>query len=132
MNEWKERVRAELVTQSSEVRGRLLEKAKDLIQITDDGDVDFRCDIVRLRQTDKILLYMIGKWFSKEIEMAPSDAVSYAQLTNRLGIPVGTVKSSLFALSRKGSVEKAGEAAYRVRYTKMESIIDCISRRLRA
>lgn len=74
--------------------GNSLEKnfdlAKQLIRITKDGKVDILFKD-RIKGTECILLYLIGKLYAKEADLIPSDDAGNQELMDELGVPKGSL-----------------------------------------
>ena len=64
--------------------------AKQFIRITKEGRVDVLVK-EKLIGTDKILLYFIGKLYSKEAGLSPTDYVTNKELSEELGININSV-----------------------------------------
>jgi hypothetical protein len=74
--------------------GSSLEKnfdlAKQLIRITKDGKIDVLSKD-KIKGTDCILLYLIGKLYAKEAELTNTDDAGNKELMDELGVPKGSL-----------------------------------------
>lgn len=59
-------IRDALVKEKDEVLKENLERAKNLLFLTEDGGVKFRVDVDDLTSQQQALLYAVGSWFSAE------------------------------------------------------------------
>jgi hypothetical protein len=120
-----------MVRTRSSVRETLLEKAKKLIQFSEDGQTEFLFDLDRLTQAEKIEIYLTSRWFAHEGGLAGSDAASHSELVDALGIPLGSVQGRTSDLASSGALEKVGDATYRIRYTKIGGVLDRVLEKLK-
>ena len=85
--------------------------AKQLLRITKNGKVDV---IVKDKLTGKenILLYLIGKLYAKEAELATTDDVGNQELMNELGIPKGSLLPWLKDLREENKINQIPRGKY--------------------
>jgi hypothetical protein len=93
-------IRDELTIDVESELSKYKEKVKHFLRLTPSGEVM----IVRgdLTAKQKILLYSIGKVYSKIAQFCSEASVSNKELSEALNLPEGTVKTSLFALRKEG------------------------------
>src|SRR5438093_13407468 len=86
----KKRILEEMSVQHSAILGENFELAKQYVRVREDGYVEV---LVRDRLTGKeqILLYLVGKLYAKEAELATDEMVGTAELMDQLGIPEGSL-----------------------------------------
>ena len=82
---FKEKIKEEMVVDYANALEKNYDIAKNLLRLTSAGKVDIK-DKERLDEKDKILLYMIGKLYAKEAELAESEYVSNKEFANELGM----------------------------------------------
>jgi predicted transcriptional regulator len=99
-----------------DIEGELLkhkEKVKNLVQLTKTGDVILKKTDLTAKQ--KILVYLIGKMYSKVAEYNKDETATNKELIEMLSLPEGTVKNSLFELRNEGLVSSLEEGVHRIK-----------------
>ena len=93
----KKKILREMTIDYSKVLEKNFELAKQFIRLTKDGDVEI---LVKDRLTGKenILLYCIGKLYSKEVGFSSSDEVDNQELLDNFCMPIGSLLPWLKAL----------------------------------
>jgi hypothetical protein len=76
------------------------EQVRDLIQLTPNGDIILKQTDLTAKQ--KIVIYLIGKVYSKAAEYSKTETATNKEFTETLGLPEGTVKFTLFDLRKEG------------------------------
>ena len=130
MTDIKRKIREAMVVRREEVNERLLEKIKGYVSFSEGGETHFEKDLAPLNQRERFLFYLIAKWFSHQGELISSDAASYDELVDFFQVSRGTVQGRLSELSRQGIVEKVSSGSYRIKYVKIENILNSIIRKL--
>jgi len=87
--------------------------AKKFIRLTKEGSVRILPG-VKLTGQDRILLYLIGKWYAKEAGFTTSEEVGNSELMRELKMARGTLLPSLKRLREKGLLQdiKRGRLTY--------------------
>lgn len=95
--------------------GSALEKnfdlAKQLIRITKDGKIDVLFKD-KLTGTENISLYLIGKLYSKEAELTPTDDAGNKELMDELGVPKGSLLPWLKELRDENKIKTNTKGKY--------------------
>lgn len=78
--------------------------AKELFRITSTGTIDV-LNKDRLKGTDKIRVYLIGKRYAKEAGLAQTEFVSNKELCTELGIKMGSLLPWLKTLRDDGNLD---------------------------
>jgi predicted transcriptional regulator len=91
------------------------EKVKNLVQLTKTGDVILKQTDLTAKQ--KILVYLIGKTYSKVADYTKDETVTNKELIETLSLPEGTVKNALFDLRNEGLVNSLESGVHRIRLT---------------
>ncbi len=85
-----DRIKTEMTVNYANTLARNFEKAKKLVRITTEGMIDVLNKEV-LKGEDRIILYLIGKLYAKEAQLAESESASNEELMNELGIKAGSL-----------------------------------------
>jgi len=89
------------------------EKVKNLVQLTKTGDVILKQTDLTAKQ--KILVYLIGKTYSKVADYTQNETATNKEIIETLGLPEGTVKNVLFDLRNEGIVNSLENGVHRIR-----------------
>ena len=76
---------------------------------------------ISISNRDKIILLLIGRYFSKEMSVIQSDVLPIAEISNQLGIPNTTTSAPLGDLVKKKIVRKTDNGDYGIIYHKVKS-----------
>ncbi len=76
---------------------------------------------VSISNRDKIILLLIGRYFSKEMGVLQSDVLPIAEISKQLGIPNTTTSAPLGDLVRKKIVRKTDNGDYGILYHQIKS-----------
>ena len=85
--------------------------AKQLIRITKEGKVEILFKD-KLTGKETVFLYLIGKLYSKEAGLAPSDDVGNKELMDELGVPQGSLLPWLKSLRDDNKVKPISKGKY--------------------
>ncbi len=104
-NKLRKRIIEEMTVDYSNSLEKNFDLAKQFIRITKDGKIDV---IVKNKVNGKeqILLYLIGKLYSKEAGFSATDDVSNKELMDELGILVGSLLPWLKELRDKNKIKQ--------------------------
>jgi len=126
---FKEKIKEEMVVDYANALEKNYGIAKNLLRLTSAGKVDIK-DKERLDEKDKILLYMIGKLYAKEAELAESEYVSNKEFANELGMNENSIRSYLSQLKTKTDKKKdGGKAFHRISINYVEKILKKIDKK---
>lgn len=98
------------------------ERIRDLIQLTTTGDVIVRKPDLTVKQ--RILLYLIGKVYSKTAGYSLTDTVTNKEIIDALGLKEGTAKFTLHELRGEGLVTSPEEGIHQVRFGSIALALD--------
>jgi hypothetical protein len=93
-------IREELTVDVESELSKYKEKMKAFVRLTPSGEVMLTQSNLTAKQ--KILLYLIGKVYSNIAKFSREASASNKELGEVLGLPEGTIKTSLFALRNEG------------------------------
>lgn len=89
-NNLKQKIIEEMTVDYSNALEKNFDLAKQLIRITKEGKVDI-LHKDKLKGTEQILLYLIGKLYAKEAGFSVTDDAGNSELLKELGIPKGSL-----------------------------------------
>jgi predicted transcriptional regulator len=89
------------------------EKVKNLVQLTKTGDVILKQTDLTTKQ--KVLVYLIGKTYSKVADYTQNETATNKEIIETLSLPEGTVKNVLFDLRNEGIVNSLESGVHRIR-----------------
>jgi len=125
---FRKKILNEMTADYSDSLRKNFDLAKQFIRITKDGNVDI---LVKEKLTGKeqILLYLVGKMYAKEAGLAATDDVGNNELTEQLGIPIGSLKPRLKELRDKKKIKqikRERNVYHRVPVTLIEGILKVV------
>lgn len=110
-NNLKAKIIQEMAVNHSNALEKNFDLAKQLIRITREGKVDVLFKD-RLTGRENILLYLIGKLYAKEAELASTDDVGNKELMDELGMPKGSVLPALKELREGNRIRQVDRGKY--------------------
>ena len=128
----KQRILSEMTVDYSNALERNFDLAKQFIRISKEGKVDV---LVKEKVTgiEQILLYLIGKLYAKEAGYVSMGGVDNKELTDELGIPMGSLLPWQKKLREDNMIKqvKKGKTANHVIATNaVEKILNQIDKKL--
>jgi len=128
-----ERIVAEMTVDYSSALEKNFDLAKQFIRITKEGKVDL---LVKDKVTGKqqILLYLIGKTYSKEARFSDTDNVGNKELLDELGLPEGSLRPWLKELREKKRIRQVKMGKYihhAIRINMVERTLKEVEKRLK-
>lgn len=107
---------------------RLVEKAKPFIKIENKtGKVILSSDFP-LKVSDKIILFLVGTYFSKELGMNLDMPITSRHISENIGISQTTISGPLGEFFRDNIVSK-DDSSYSIKYYEIEKLLDGICTR---
>ena len=110
-------IKKELTVDIEDELAKYKDRVKDFIRLTPSGEVILTRGNLTAKQ--KILLYSIGKVYSKIAQFSNEASVSNRELTEVLNLPEGTVKTSLFALRKEGFLIPQEPGVHKMKIARM-------------
>lgn len=110
-NELKKRIIEEMTVDYSNALEKNFDLAKQFIRITKDGKVDILFKD-KLSGKEQILLYLIGKLYSKEAGFTATDDAGNKEVMDELGIPEGSLLPWLKDLRDKNKIKQVKKGRY--------------------
>ena len=114
-NELKKRIIEEMTVDYSSSLEKNFDLAKQFIRITKTGKVNVLFKD-KLTGKDQILLYLIGKRYTKEAGYSATDDAGNKELMNELGIPEGSLLPWLKDLRDSNQIRKNTRDRYSYHY----------------
>jgi predicted transcriptional regulator len=97
------------------------EMIKKHVKLATSGEVILQKTNLTAKQ--KVLMYLIGKLYSKIAGYSEKESVTNKDLVRALGINENTVKVSLFDLRKEGFIIPNEEGVHQVRITNLDAAI---------
>jgi len=110
-NDLRQRIIDEMTVDYSNALEKNFDLAKQFIRITKDGKVDILFK-EKLTGREQILLYLIGKLYTKEAGFIATDDVGNKELMDELGIPEGSLLPWLKDLRDKNKIKQLKKGRY--------------------
>ena len=82
---------------------------------------------VSISNRDKIILLLIGRYFSKEMGVLQSDGLPIADVSKQLGIPNTTLSAPLGDLVKKKIAHKSDSGEYRIVHHQIKNELQRLS-----
>ncbi len=115
----------ELVVSEDDLLAEAVAKAKGLLAIEGkSGNVIVRVPKASLSARGLIGLHLTGRYFSNQMEKAPSPSMSASELSSVTGIEPSTVSARLTELVDAGSVQKIGKGEFAINPYLMNDFLD--------
>jgi len=122
--EYRELIIRELVCAKEDVMKDLVARSKRYLNLLEDGSIYLTNETRDFSQGDRILLYLIGKWFACQAGLSERDDAAYAEISDQLSMPMGTVKGTTHRLINDCLLQKTDKGAFRVVYGRIDDIIN--------
>lgn len=110
-NNLKKRIIEEMTVDYSNALEKNFDLAKQFIRITKEGKVDILFKD-KLSGEEQILLYLIGKLYTKEAGFIATDDVGNKELMDELGVPKGSLLPWLKRLRDKNRIKQVKKGRY--------------------
>jgi len=105
MSDLKDKIRAEMTADYGTALERCFQDAKLLFRLSDQGQVEV---LYRDKITveEAVMVYLIGKCYSKEAGYSGTEKVSNQELMDELGKPEGSILPTLMSLRKSNKVKQ--------------------------
>ncbi|MCK4352735.1 hypothetical protein KAW65_04930 [candidate division WOR-3 bacterium] len=107
----KKKIMEEMTVDYSDALEKNFDLAKQFIQITKDGKVNILFKD-KVSGKEQILLYLIGKLYSKEAGFVATDDVGNKELMDEIGLPKGSLLPWLKELRDKNKIKQVKKGRY--------------------
>jgi hypothetical protein len=124
MDELKRKIREELMVGKKSVLEDNLPKAKKVLVLSEDGEVDLLVDKSDLTNRQLIALYMVGKAYAKEAGLVETEVVTNEELVDKLGLSYNSVRGSATHRLRLEGVMHTDNGEHRIEYSKIGTVLD--------
>jgi len=104
----------------------LIDKAKTIIKIDEKSDKVIIAPEFKFSNQEKILLFLIGRYFSKELGICDNERLDLKGLENATGIKRTTLSKPLGELVYSGYIGQDNEKRYYIYHYKIEGIINIL------
>jgi len=128
----KEKILEEMVVQYRDAMDKNYERVKKILKLTPTGKVDIVVDKTKLTSDDIISLYLIGKMYSKEAGLSPTEGATNKELMEELGMPEGTMKSTLKRLRDVNRAEAIEEGNHKIALHLIDRILSEIEPKIKS
>lgn len=122
MSDLKDWIAKEMTVDIASELAKYKERVKDLIQLTTTGDVIIKKSNLTAKQ--RILIYLIGKVFSKVVGYSASDTATNKELMEAIGLKEGTVKFNLFDLRNEGLLNSPEEGVHQFKVGNIATVFE--------
>jgi hypothetical protein len=88
------------------------EKIAEFVGLSTNGDIIIKIDKSKKNAQQLILIYLIGKFYSKIVGYSDTHTITNTELSEEMGIPKGTISWSILQLTKNGLIknEKSGHS----------------------
>ncbi|WJI09302.1 hypothetical protein FGU46_03910 [Methanobacterium sp. CWC-01] len=105
-NNFKKRIREEMLANHSNALERNFDLAKKFIKITEEGKVEV-ANKEKIGGKEQVLLYLIGKLYAKEAQLTKTACVVNNELTEELGVLDTSLRPWLKGLRDKNKIKQS-------------------------
>jgi hypothetical protein len=125
----KQRILDEMSVSYANALEKNFELAKQFIRVTSEGRVEVLMR-EQLNGKQQILLYLIGKLYSKEAGLTPAESAGNKELTEELGIPMGSLLPWLKDLRDQNRIKAVKTGYHQVSVNLIEKTLKEIEKKL--
>jgi len=125
----KQRILDEMRVDHANALEKNFELAKQFVRITSEGKIEVLTKDHLIGQ-QQILLYLIGKLYSKEAGLASVEYVGNKELTEELGIPMGSLLPWLKILRDQNKIKSVKKGNHKISVNLLEKILEEIEKKL--
>lgn len=126
----KNRILNEMRVDYGDALERNFDLAKQFIGITKNGKIDVKFK-TKLPNDDNIMLYLIGKLYANAAGLSETQEVTNRELMDELGMPLGSVVTSLKRLRDSHRIIQIKDGLHKVRVNEIEKALDSIKNKLK-
>jgi len=101
----------------------LIDKTKNFVKIDQKTNKIIISDMYNFSNSERILLYLIGKYFSKEMDLSDKDGMDIQELEKESGIKKTTLSKPLGNLIYSGLIGQDNEKKYFAHHYQIEKIV---------
>jgi hypothetical protein len=119
-------IKQELMSDEADELNRNKERLKGLVKLTSDGSV-----IITNRELTSRLeigLYFVGLAYARIAGLRPNDSAPNKELTEKLGLPEGTVHPKIKELRDEHYIEPTGDGTHRINPRRIGDLLDEIEK----
>jgi len=126
----KQRILEEMSVDYANALERNFELAKQFIRVTSGGKVEVLVK-EQLNGKQQILLYLIGKLYTKEAELNSSESAGNKELTEELGIPMGSLLPWLKDLRDQNKIKSVKIGYHQISVNLIEKTLKEIEKKVK-
>jgi hypothetical protein len=130
MENLKEKIRKEMTADKVSALDRNFGLSKEFFTLAKDGSVSLKVDCSKLSNEEQIELYLVGKLYSKEAEYSIEDSATNRELEKELGLPSGSVKSTLKTLRDSRAIRQVREGVHTISLNRVTDVLTKIKNKL--
>lgn len=109
---------------------RVVPKVKKIVQVRGSGEPVIVCNREKLSQREIIAVYLIGKYFAKELELNENNSAANKEIAEALRLDVSVVGARIKDLRDDGLVEKVSRGKHKIVTVKLEKFLDNLINKL--
>lgn len=125
----KQRILEEMSVSYTNALEKNFELAKQFIRVTSEGKVEVLVK-EQLNGKQQILLYLIGKLYSKEAGLTPTESAGNKELTEELGIPMGSLLPWLKDLRDQNRIKAVKTGYHQISINLIEKTLKEIEKKI--
>ncbi len=126
----KQRILEEMSVNYPNALGKNFELAKRFIRVTSEGKVEVFAK-EKLNGKQQILLYLIGKLYSKEAGLTTAEFIGNKELTEELGIPMGSLLPWLKDLRDKNKIKAVKKGYHKILVNLIEKTLKEVEKKVK-
>lgn len=116
----------ELIHDDEEEFTKLVPKVKQIVKVKTDGSPILVCDSSNLNQKEQIICYLIGKFYSKLLELSPIDSATIDEISTGLRLDSNVVSARMSNLRDAHLVDQVTRGEYKVSTVFLNETLDKI------
>lgn len=109
---------------------KLVEKSQGILGIEKDKkEILFLIPKNSLTDKEMIVLYLLGKFFLKEVGLESESVVSLEELSEKTGLENQAISKRIFELRKNGIINSPDRSKYEIEYTNVDEILEDIKKK---
>ena len=121
----------ELLYDEEEEFEKIVPKVKELVRIDKKTGKPKILHQSELSQAEVIACYLIGKFFSKKLNLSETETANASEISKELGLPQKVVNARLNDLRKAGIVERVKRGEYKISVIKLEDFVNKVLEKIK-
>ena len=104
---------------------KLVPKVEKVVKVKkENGTPVIVCDEKKLSQKEKIMLYLIGKFFAKQLKLSETESATNKEIAKWLKLKENVVSARMSDLREEKLVEQVSKGEHKISTAKLDDFLD--------